>query len=91
VILTGQLTGTRFQKVFPCPTRISVQVIGAHTVILSREQGEANAANDGIQLTQGSTANPSQPYETWWQGELWYRTSIANGQFVMLILVEGKQ
>lgn len=88
MILNGQLNPIRFQRVFKCETRISIQIIGPQVITLAREQGEANTVGDGIQLTQTNTAPPSQPYETWWKGELWFRSSIANGAFVMLILVE---
>jgi hypothetical protein len=90
VILVGQQTPVRFQRVFNCPTRISIQVLGPATITLSREQGEASNPGDGIQLTQGNTSNPSQPYETWWKGELWFKSSAANAPFVLLILVEGQ-
>jgi hypothetical protein len=90
VILVANQAPQKFQRVFNCQTRISIQVIGAATVTLSREQGEASNPNDGIQLTQGNTSNPSQPYETWWKGDLWYRASAPNTPFVMLILVEGQ-
>jgi hypothetical protein len=88
LILNGQVNPIRFQRVFECETRISIQVLGPHTITLAREQGEATNPNDGIQLTQVNTSAPAQPYETWWKGELWFRSSIANGPFVMLILVE---
>lgn len=86
MILTGKLQPQRFQRVFNCPTRISIQVVGAATITIARDQGEAAGAGDGIQLTQGNTASPSQPYETYWKGELWYRSSVDGAQFVLIQL-----
>jgi hypothetical protein len=86
VILVAQTTPQRAQRFFKCWTRLSFQVIGGATVTLSREQGEAQTTADGVQLTQ---ANTSPPYDTWWRGELWYRSSVDNTSFVMLIIGES--
>jgi hypothetical protein len=69
-------------------TRLSFQIRGAATITLSRDQGEAANANDGVQLTQTSTA---PPYDTWWKGELWYVASVDNSPFTMLIIGEADE
>lgn len=83
MIITGQVQALRFTKAFVKRTRIVVQVIGPQTITLSTDQGEAQNAADGIILTQATTATP---YSEWWKGDLWFRSSIANGPFNLLIL-----
>lgn len=86
MIINGQISPQRLQREFKKMTRLSIQVRGPQTITISREQGEASNANDGIQLTQATTA---PPYDFWWVGELWYTSSIANGDFVLLIIGEA--
>jgi len=73
----------RFQKAFDCDTRIIIQVRGAQTITLSREQGSAQSGIDGLQFTQTST-NP--PYDMVWQGELWYKTDTPGSTFNIEII-----
>jgi hypothetical protein len=83
MIFTALTNAQRAPRAFKEWTRLSFQVRGGATITIAKEQGESQNQNDGIQLTQAST-NP--PYETWWKGELWYASNVANSQFVMLII-----
>jgi hypothetical protein len=75
----------RFQSVFDCDTRIMIQVRGPQTITLSRDQGEAAGALDGVQFTQATT-NP--PFTFIWQGQLWYKSDTPNTSFNIVILGE---
>jgi hypothetical protein len=86
--LNARLTGTRFPRAFQKWTRISVQVRGGSTIFLSKEQGEANNQNDGVQLTQ-TTTNP--PYDCWWKGDLWYSSNVDNTQFQILVIGQADE
>ena len=86
MILNGLTTAQRMPRAFQCWTRLSFQVIGGATISISRDQGESQTTGDGVQLTQ---ANTSPPYDTWWKGELWYKASVDNTPFVVLIVGEA--
>lgn len=88
MIVTAQQTPIRFQKVFTCRTFLIFQIRGPQVITLTREQGESQTANDGIQISQASTAPPNLPFKTWWQGELWYISDIPNGTFNLIISTE---
>ena len=89
MILLAQLQPLCLKNRFKCMTRIDIQVRGPGTIFISHEQGEATNQADGIQLTQGSTGPPnSQPYNTKWQGDLWYSTDTPGQSFVLIIVGE---
>jgi hypothetical protein len=80
----------RFQRVFKKMTRIMIQIRGAQTVVIGRDQGEVTPQGttypDGIQLTQTSTATP---FTDWWVGELWFSSNVASTGFIILIIGEA--
>lgn len=82
MIVTAQLTPLRFARIFTKPTRLEIQVTGAATISLGHEQGEVSNPTDGIKLNNVNTATP---FGTWWQGELWYSSNVADGQFVIVL------
>lgn len=84
MIITGNLIAKRFQRVFAKPTRIEIQITGAAVIQIGKDQSEA-VANNGIQL---NSANTATPYGTWWQGELWYSSSVDQAQFVIVITTD---
>jgi hypothetical protein len=89
VIITSSVQPLRIQRFFPRMTRLSLQIRGAFTLTIAREQGEVQAAAgglpDGIQIVQAN-CNPS--YDFWWKGELWHIASLAASQWSLIIVGE---
>jgi hypothetical protein len=83
MILNARITPQRTPRAFKEWTRLSFQVRGGATIVLAKEQGESQNANDGVQLNQ---ANTNPPYDCWWKGELWYASTVDNSPFVILIV-----
>lgn len=86
MLFSANPTAQRLPRAFKRWTRLSAQLRGAATITLAHEQGESQNPNDGVQLTQAST-NP--PYDFWWKGELWYASTVAATNFVILIVGEA--
>lgn len=91
IIVSSVSTPRRVQRVFTRMTRLSLQIRSAFTLTIGHDQGEVAAAaqGDGIQLTQGNTSSPSQPYDFWWKGELWHIASVDNSSWSLLIIGEA--
>jgi hypothetical protein len=67
-------------------TSIRLQRIGSAAFVqLGHDQASASQSDDGLQLTGFNTANNFPPFSIWWQGELWYSTSVDNTVFVIEI------
>lgn len=89
MIVSGTIAPKRLPRVFAKPTWISIQVIGAAIVQIGHDQTEASAGNGGLLLGSANTGGTvSQPFGTWWQGELWYSATVDNTLFNLVITTD---
>lgn len=88
MIANAMVAPQRFSRVFPRLTLLKMQLQSAASVTLSTNQGEANTAGDGVQITAAGTGTNNPPYDFWWKGELWYRSNVDNTPLVFLIIGE---
>lgn len=88
MILNCQISPQRAPRAFQKWTHIQLQVRGGATVFYAHEQGEASNQNDGMQLTQASTA---PPFACWWKGEFWYSANANNSPLNFEVIGEADE
>lgn len=86
MILNPPDTTVRLWQSFSCDTRLLLQVNGAGTFFITRDQSEAQNPADGVQLTQASTSSPAQPFPVVWQGSFWYRTDTPGTKLIIIVI-----
>lgn len=94
-LFTATSTPQRLPRVLRCPTQLLVQVKQAGTVVLTRDQGQSQAAakgsGDGVELTNANTNGAQPPTNFFWQGEVWYVALGVNPSINVIIEILGEE